>query len=899
MMNLLYQIIIQPIYMLLEFLYKFFLNAVNFNFVYTIILISFMISVFCLPLYLRADAISEDEAQIKKKLQPRVDSIKKNFKGDERQFILQTYYRQNNYHPAMALRSSFSLLLQIPFFIAAYYFFSGQNFGIVDLFGIFLNFNEPDRLLRVGNFEINVLPVIMTAVNIEAGIIYAKSKSFKDNLNLYIISLVFLVLLYNQPAGLVFYWLFNNIFSLIKNILLKFTTPQILLEYTSIFALSVLYIAFKSFHISADVFIVAVILYLIAKFYKSISIENLKINSDKLYFAVMSGFWIFTGIFIPVAVISSSPLEFLSEIVHPLQILIYPVLNSFGFFIFWGSVLWLLSNEKSKNLFSISFCLLFFMAIVNYFIVPVPQAHLLNNLSFDTASASFFFTTLVQKTVYILLLLFMCFAVIFFVIKNKTKILGSILAGIITTGLLFSGYNIIKTCCTVANSAALKNNKEVKNLKKYFHFSRTKKNVLVIFLDRAVNSFFPLILKEKPELNKMYSGFTYYPNTVSLYFATVFGYPSTVGGYEYSPLGMAKTEDKFEQDNDKAFSMLPLLFKKHGWDSAVSDAPWAVEKPDFVNTKRIFTGNGIKYLSVRPDLRTYFNSVYRKKSYNYKNTKRNFIFYSVMMISPGRIRKYLYNRGRYLQSKPVISEIPLEFFENYAELEFLSDITEFNAHNNTFTILNNNITHSSAILKFPEYTIAGLDDGTKQGKTMVYNFDKETLPIYHGFASAIIMLGRYFDYLKENGVYDNTRIIIVSDHGSTGAKNPEIKDDFYNNHAINYNPLLMVKDFNQKGDVKTSYEFMCNADTPYLSAKGIIDNPKNPYTDKKIGIGDKNEGLYVMEFDAEWEPGEYYGKRNPIHSKKHFSFVKDNIYKKENWQTNIPYSDVKIKENLK
>ena len=899
MMNLLYQIIIQPVYMLIELLYRFFIEALNYNQVYTIVLISLMVSILCLPLYLRADAISEEEAEFKKKLQPRVDSIKKNFKGDERQFILQTYYRQNNYHPAMALRSSFSLLLQIPFFIAAYYFFSHQNLDNVHIFEIYLNFNEPDGLLSVGNFKINTLPVIMTAINIEAGIIYAKSKSFKDNLNLYIISLVFLVLLYNQPSGLVFYWLFNNIFSLIKNILLKFITPKTLLKCTFVFALLVLYLGFKGFNLSADIFVVAVILYLIAKFYSDINAENLKIDLSKLYFGVMLGLWVLTGIFIPSAVISSSPLEFSSEIVYPLQILIYPVLNSIGIFLFWGTVLWFLSDKKTKRILELGACLLFFWSIVNYFLVPVPQAHLLNNLIFDTDSASFFFTTLVQKIVYILLLVSVCFAVIFFVVKNKTKILGSIMVGVITTGLLFSGYNIIKICYAMLNSPVVNNAKEIKSLKKYFHFSKTKKNVLVIFLDRAVNSFFPLILKEKPELNEMYSGFTYYPNTVSLYFATVFGYPSTMGGYEYSPLEMAKSEDKFEQNNDKAFSMLPLLFKKYGWESAVSDSPWAVEKPDFVNPKKIYSDKGIKYFSIRPDLNAYFKSAYRAKSYSYKQAKRNFIFYSLMMISPGRIRKYVYNRGRYLNEKLMASEFQMEFFDNYAELEVLPDITEFDAQNSTFTIFNNDITHSSAILKFPEYTIVSLVDMPKQNKMMIYNFDEYTLPVYHSFASAILMLGRYFDYLKENGVYDNTRIIIVSDHGNSGAKNPEIKNDFYNNHAIYYNPLLMVKDFNQKGDIKTSNEFMCNSDTPYLATRNLLSNPKNPYTNQKIKPYNKQNGLYIMEYDGEWSPELYYGMKNPIHNKKHFSLVKNDIYVKDNWQTNIPYSKVKIKENLK
>ena len=38
--------------------------------------------------------------------------------------LLSTYYRQNYYHPVYALRSTFGLLIQIPFFIAAYSYLS-------------------------------------------------------------------------------------------------------------------------------------------------------------------------------------------------------------------------------------------------------------------------------------------------------------------------------------------------------------------------------------------------------------------------------------------------------------------------------------------------------------------------------------------------------------------------------------------------------------------------------------------------------------------------------------------------------------------------------------------------------------------------------------------------------
>ena len=77
-----------------------------------------------LPLYRRADAIQDEEREQAARMKPWVDHIKKAFRGDEQYLILQTYYRQNDYKPLYALRSALPLLLQVPFFIAAYNYLS-------------------------------------------------------------------------------------------------------------------------------------------------------------------------------------------------------------------------------------------------------------------------------------------------------------------------------------------------------------------------------------------------------------------------------------------------------------------------------------------------------------------------------------------------------------------------------------------------------------------------------------------------------------------------------------------------------------------------------------------------------------------------------------------------------
>ena len=66
----------------------------------------------------------------------------------------------------------------------------------------------------------------MTLINIVSGIIYTKGHPLKSKIQVYGLAVVFLVLLYHSPSGLVFYWLLNNVFSLIKNIISKLKEPK-------------------------------------------------------------------------------------------------------------------------------------------------------------------------------------------------------------------------------------------------------------------------------------------------------------------------------------------------------------------------------------------------------------------------------------------------------------------------------------------------------------------------------------------------------------------------------------------------------------------------------------------------------------------------------------------------
>ena len=173
MVTFLYTIIIYPLIQLIEFAFMLFYNVFK-NEGISVIGVSLAVSIGTLPLYIVAEHWQQVQRDIEKKLDPGIKRIKSVFKGDEQYRILSTFYRQNHYHPLMALRSSFGLLIQVPFFIAAYSFLSnlpvlqGQPFFFIHDMG------PQDALFHIGNFPVNVLPIAMTLINWVAGAIYTK-----------------------------------------------------------------------------------------------------------------------------------------------------------------------------------------------------------------------------------------------------------------------------------------------------------------------------------------------------------------------------------------------------------------------------------------------------------------------------------------------------------------------------------------------------------------------------------------------------------------------------------------------------------------------------------------------------------------------------------------------------
>ena len=147
---------------------------------------------------------------------------------------------------------------------------------------------------------------------------------------------------------------------------------------------------------------------------------------------------------------------------------------------------------------------------------------------------------------------------------------------------------------------------------------------------------------------------------------------------------------------------------------------------------------------------------------------------------------------------------------------------------------------------------------------------------------ALLYVGRWLDYLKEQGVYDNTRIIVVSDHAYGVGQYDEL---LFNNEGADFDaqgfiPLLMYKDFGSRG-FKVSEEFMTNADTPALATQGIINNAVNPFTGNPLSAPEKKKVPQKVIFSGSWDV--LTNGTNTFDRSQWYS-VRDNVWDRSNWK---------------
>lgn len=188
----------------------------------SLLLLSVCVKIVLAPLFKLASIWQKQVNRQSSLLLPRLDEIKKKYKGEEQTRKTLEVYKELGISPLYSLKSLLSAGIQIPVFFAAYHMLS-EHIALSNTSFLWIkDLSFPDHLFKLpftipffGEY-FNILPFIMTSFTICASWIHTDpslsiSLQKKQRKNLYWMAALFFLLLYTSPAGMVIYWTMNNI----------------------------------------------------------------------------------------------------------------------------------------------------------------------------------------------------------------------------------------------------------------------------------------------------------------------------------------------------------------------------------------------------------------------------------------------------------------------------------------------------------------------------------------------------------------------------------------------------------------------------------------------------------------------------------------------------------------
>lgn len=278
------------------------------------------------------------------------------------------------------------------------------------------------------------------------------------------------------------------------------------------------------------------------------------------------------------------------------------------------------------------------------------------------------------------------------------------------------------------------------------------KNFVVFLADAVGSSEFGNVINDNPEYKKTFEDFTYYPDTLGSFPCTRDTIPVVLGG------AVNKNEMPFEQFSSQALNNSPFFKKlnENNYDISVYDSEliWYGEKN--FNLK-----NSADYKNYLLPVKTFFIEelkyvLFKYLPYAYKG-------YSKIdsMNFNGLVDKYIWdNRTVYsmIQSEPVLEK--------------------------------------SSKNKFKFIHVEGAHIPFRYDKDLNILTDRAG-SYEEKIESVITLVNAYIERLKVNGTYDNTVIIIMSDHGNTNLNSAE-------DMLVRANPMLMIKGIDEKHDFVVS-----------------------------------------------------------------------------------------------
>ncbi len=182
------------------------INLLFGNFGWSLVVFSILTKIILLPLTQK----STESMKRMQALTPKMNELKEKYKGkpDVLNKEMMKLYKSNKVNP---MGGCLPLILQMPFFFALW----SALINSIDLWQAPFIFwihdlSLPDTVYKISGFNINILPIIMTAVSFLQQKLTTGGAAGQQQKMMMFMPLIFVVIFWNMPSGLVLYWTLQN-----------------------------------------------------------------------------------------------------------------------------------------------------------------------------------------------------------------------------------------------------------------------------------------------------------------------------------------------------------------------------------------------------------------------------------------------------------------------------------------------------------------------------------------------------------------------------------------------------------------------------------------------------------------------------------------------------------------
>ncbi len=278
-----------------------------------------------------------------------------------------------------------------------------------------------------------------------------------------------------------------------------------------------------------------------------------------------------------------------------------------------------------------------------------------------------------------------------------------------------------------------------------------KDNFIILLIDAVDSTYFKKVMDENPELSGVLKDFTYYPDTMSVYPYTNESIPQILSGIEY------ENEESYYSYYIKAMNNSKLFELLYNNNYQVN-----IYETDF----RYNDSNALKISNI---------TNFKDKEVCYMNKVsyiKNQFKYILFRYLPYSLKKY--------------SKIETMDFENSIVVKkdqlFYSETTTFNKYYENIPLEINEQNN----FKFIHL------DGAHLPFVFDKNLNRKTNASYvDEVEGCLTVVNNYINFLKENDIYNNSRIIIMADHGFAMNK---LEHETVKGRQ---NPVLLIKGKNE------------------------------------------------------------------------------------------------------